>query len=114
MPQPRKQSPAASAAGGRVIDLASARAARAEAAAEPVTLKWDDETSFTLPAEMPADFLLLAQEGNLRGAVAALMGEQADAFFALRPSMDDITALAELAGDAYGMKPGEAPASADS
>jgi hypothetical protein len=120
MPPRTKTTPAASAAGknghgaARVIDLGAAKAARAEAQNEPVVLKWDDKTSFTLPVEMPADFALLASEGDLRGAVTALIGDQAQKFFELRPSMEDLTALAELAGSVYGLTAGEAPASDDS
>lgn len=102
------------AAPQRIIDLAAARAARAEAHREPVVLRWDEGVEFTLPVEMPADFALLAQEGSMRGALAALLGDQADEFFALRPTMDDVNALAEEAGRVYGMTPGESPASAKS
>lgn len=95
----------------RVIDLAAARAARLEARGEPVTLKWSDDVSFLLPVELPADFALLANEQDFRGAVAALLGEHAREFFELRPSMDDLTELATAAGRVYGMEPGESPAS---
>lgn len=102
----------------RVIDLAAARAAReaarAEAKRQPVTLKWSEDIAFTLPVELPADFALYAQEGRLRESVAALIGEQAAEFFALRPSMDDLNELAEAAGRVYGLQPGESSASADS
>lgn len=114
MPATKKPGTLNGAGPERVIDLGAARVARAEAKNKPVVLKWDDKVSFTLPVEMPADFALLASEGNLRGAVAALIGDQTDAFFALRPSMDDLTSLAELAGSVYGLTPGEAQASADS
>lgn len=98
----------------RIIDLCAARAARAEAMREPVIMKWDEGVSFTLPVELPADFALLAQEGNMRGALIVLLGEQADEFFALRPSMDDINELSEAAGQVYGIAPGESNASARS
>ncbi len=91
----------------RVIDLASARAARAEAQRQPVTLKWSEDISFTLPVELPADFALYAQEGLMRESVKALVGDQAGEFFALHPSMDDINELVEAAGRVYGVKPGE-------
>ena len=95
----------------REINLDEARAARAEANETPVTLRIAGRT-FTLPAEMPADFALMAQQGQMREAVVALFeGEDAEAFFALRPSVNDITALAEIAGKVYGITPGEAPAS---
>jgi hypothetical protein len=95
----------------RVIDLAAARVARLEAQHQPVVLKWDEKTSFALPVELPADFALLAMERDMRGAVSALLGEQAEEFFALRPSMDDLTELANAAGKVYGMEPGESQAS---
>jgi hypothetical protein len=99
----------------RIIDLGKARAARAEAHNDPVVLRWDDETEFTLPPELPADFALLAFEGDLRGSIVALLGdEDAARFFALRPSMNDVTELAESAARVYGIEPGESPASAKS
>lgn len=111
MPVPRK--PAAKPAAGRTINLDEARAARSEANREPVTLMFSGVT-FTLPVEMPADFALEAQQENLRAAVVALIGEQAEQFFQLRPSIDDITELANAAGRVYGVGPGEAGASAGS
>lgn len=91
----------------RIIDLAAARAARAEAHREPVILKWDEGIEFTLPPEMPVEFALCASEGNMRAALAALLGDQAEEFFALRPSMNDVSDLAEIAGEVYGITPGE-------
>jgi hypothetical protein len=107
--------PAAAKNGGppaqRVIDLAAARVARLEAQGELVTLKWSDDITFTLPVEMPADFAILGQERDVHGAVAALIGDRTDEFFALRPSMDDLMELLQAAGKVYGMEPGESPAS---
>lgn len=105
--------PAESKMPQRIIDLAAARAARAEAQREPVILKWDEGIEFTLPPEMPVEFALCAQEDNMRGALTALLGDdQAGEFFALRPSMDDINDLSQLAGEVYGVTPGESVASA--
>lgn len=105
--------PAESKMPQRIIDLCAARAARLEAMGEPVVLKWDEGIEFILPVEMPADFALCAQEDNMRGALVALLGDdQAEEFFALRPSMADIQVLSELAGEVYGMTPGESGASA--
>lgn len=95
----------------RVIDLAAARVARLEGKGIPVTLKWDEGITFTLPVELPADFAMSAQEGNMREAIAALIGERAEEFFALRPSMDDLKALADLAAERYGLTLGESAAS---
>lgn len=100
-------------AAGRVIDLDAARSARAEAQAEPVVLRFGGN-EYQLPPELPADFAFLAAEEKVREAVAALLGDDADAFFAARPSLADLTALAEAAGDVYGVEPGEARASAGS
>lgn len=96
----------------RIIDLCAARAARLEALGAPVILKWDEGVEFTLPVEMPAEFALRAQEGNMRGALEALLGDQTAEFFALQPSMDDINDLSEMAAEVYGMSPGESMASA--
>lgn len=99
---------------GRVIDLDRARAARAESQGEPVVLKFGGK-DFALPVEMPLDFPLLAKEGQIREAVAALFSpEDAEAFFALRPSMEDITELAEASAKVYGVESGEAQASPSS
>lgn len=95
----------------RIIDLASARAARLEAQGEPVTLKWSETISFELPVEMPADFAIYANEWDIRGSIVALLGDRAEEFFALRPSMNDLTALVNAAGEVYGVEPGESPAS---
>lgn len=115
---PKAKKPASEPGPGRVIDLAAARAARVaargEAHGEPVTLRWSDDVEFVMPVEMPADFALLANDGDFRGAVGALLGDVAEEFFALRPSMDDLNELARAAGEVYGVTPGESPASAGS
>jgi len=105
MPAPKK-TPAAKPT-GRVIDLDARRKARAEVQGEPVTLLMGGK-KFALPAVMPADFALYAQEEKLRLAIQALLGVHADAFFALPPSMADIEDLVDLACEAYGLTPGEA------
>lgn len=115
----RKKPSANGTAPGRVIDLGAARAAReaarSEAQRKPVTLAWSDDISFELPVELPADFAMCAREGDLRGAVAALLGaDKVEEFFALRPSMEDLNELVEAAAPVYGITPGESPASASS
>jgi hypothetical protein len=108
-----KRSTAPKAAAGkrtRSIDLDAARAARAEAAGEPVALTFGGKT-IALPPELPADFALLLADGDFRGAVKALLNEDAQWFFDLRPSMDDLKALAEGAGEVYGLTEGESEAS---
>jgi hypothetical protein len=103
----------AATAPARTINLDAAASARAELQGEPVTLIFR-EVTFTLPVEMPADFALHAQAERLRESVAALIGEKAEEFFTLRPSIEDITELVNAAARIYGVSPGEAAASAGS
>ena len=110
-PVPAKK--AATGKSGRSIDLDAARAARAEAGAEPVSLTFGDR-SIELPVEMPADFALQLSVGDFRGAVDALLGEEAEWFFDLRPSLDDLKALADGASEVYGLTEGESGASPSS
>jgi len=114
---PRSKPAAAKAAAGaatkRVVDLNAARAARMETEQEPVTILIAD-AEFTLPVELPADYALLAMGGDLRGAVQALLGDDADRFFETRPSLPDLEALIEGVNGAYGVAEGDSPASASS
>lgn len=71
-------------------------------------------SEFALPVEMPVDFALYAAEGDLRKAITALLGDQSDAFFALRPSLADIEVLAEQASKVYGVDQGKSSASPSS
>jgi hypothetical protein len=96
----------ASTNGHRVIDLDQARAARAEVAKEPVKIKFSD-AEFELPAELPADFALLASEDREYDALRALFRDDTERFFALRPSLDDVTELIEQIGSVYGLSTGE-------
>jgi hypothetical protein len=105
---PRK--PADAGKAGRSIDLDAARAARAEAAAEPVSLTFGGKT-IELPVEMPADFALQLADGDFRGAVTALLDKETEWFFDLRPSLDDLKALADGASEVYGLTEGESEAS---
>jgi hypothetical protein len=95
----------------RIIDLGAARVARLEALGSPVALRWDENTTFTLPVELPAEFAMRATEQDMEAAIRALLGEQTEAFFALQPSMDDLIELVNAAGKVYGLEPGESPAS---
>lgn len=97
----------------RVIDLDRARKARAEKNGEPVTLRLGGK-DFALPAEMPIEFALQAAEGEMRNAIAALLGDQVDAFFAMQPSLGDFAELAEQAGAVYGIELGDTSASPSS
>lgn len=106
--------PGANGAGlSRVIDLDKSRAARLEGKGEPVVVKFNGQ-DFTLPAEMPVEFALDADAGDLRGAIVALVGDQAADFFALKPSVEDVGELVDSVERIYGVEPGEAPASPDS
>lgn len=108
------------------IDLDAARAARREAATEPiiVTLEGDD---FVMPAEMP--FEVVEKLGPLRDAgdnAPEAAGALLDLFKALigddnftrfmghKPSLDDLKALLEGVLAEYGVTLGEAPASTTS
>lgn len=102
--------PETSTAGPRDIDLDSARAARAESQAEPVTLT-SGGVQFTLPVEMPMPFVWALEDGDVRGAVTALLGDQMPAFITTQPSDDDIAELLKQAGRCYGVDPGEGEAS---
>lgn len=93
----------------RQINLDKARAARREAAREPVVLTFGGK-DHELPVELPVDYALCAQEGNLRGAINALLGDSAATFVA-DATMDDLTSLIEMVNQEYGVAQGEVPAS---
>jgi predicted PolB exonuclease-like 3'-5' exonuclease len=94
------------AAKKRIIDLDKARAARAEVDREPVTIKFKGET-FDLPVEVPADFSLLFAAGDPRGAYEALLDENAERFFELKPSAPDLNELYDQLQKVYGADEGE-------
>lgn len=106
------------------IDLDGAKRARAETRGEGHTFSFGGMT-FELPAELGYDVAEALVEGNWRNIMAGLVGEQADSFFALNPTVDDLRTL--LYGDEqygvpgvmslYGTKndqPGESSASSSS
>lgn len=106
--------PGATSAPGRVINLDEMRVARLEALGEPVGLVFGGRT-FMLPVECPADYAHFSALGEWREAVYVLLGDdQADAFFALRPSVDDARELARAVRAAYGVDEGNSSASDDS
>jgi hypothetical protein len=113
MPTAKTGQGKASTNGHRVIDLDQAKAARAEVAKEPVAIKFGGE-EFELPAELPADFALLASEDREYEALRALFRADTERFFGLRPSLDDVTELIAQIGTVYGLSVGESPASANS
>lgn len=98
----------------RVIDLDAARRARDEVNGSdgPSVLFGGQE--FRLPNEMPFDFAALLNDGKIADAIRFLLADQAEAFFALKPSVPDMMALAESLSDVYGMSPGEPQASSAS
>jgi len=79
------------------IDLDAARAAR-QAARD---LKKEDRTlvfggvSFELPAELPLSAAEAMQVGEFRIAMAELLDDQAEAFFAQHPTLVDLEALVQ-------------------
>lgn len=91
--------------GGRVIDLDSARAARAEAAGEPVVVKFGGR-SFELPAELPAEAGLALDRGDAEGGIRSLFGAEAAEFIGWA-SIKDIDALAEGIQRIYAVDAGE-------
>lgn len=96
------------------LDLDAARAARAESRGEDRTFTFGGE-EFTLPPEMPFEAAEALLGQDLRKTMTALVNGQADAFFALSPSVDDLAALVEwIAAEYTGRTPGESPASRSS
>jgi hypothetical protein len=106
MPAQQKTTSKAASNGHRVIDLDVARAARAETAGQPVVLKINGQ-QIALPSEVPADFALFSADGRLREAVEALFGDQAEAFFGAKPSIDDLNELIDQITSVYGIDQGE-------
>lgn len=74
------------------LDLDKARAARDAARGEPNTLTFGGKT-FDLPPELPLEAAEVIERGNVRAGMTALLNGQAEAFFALEPTMDDIHVL---------------------
>lgn len=97
----------------RIIDLDAARAARAEISGEAPIVSFGGQ-QFRLPNEMPFDFAALLQEGKIADAIRYLLDDQADAFFAIKPSVPDMMFFAEALTDVYGMSPGGSVASSAS
>jgi hypothetical protein len=95
------------------IDLDAARAARAEAAGEPPTVKLSGRT-FTLPHELGVRFATIIADGDVEEAVRYLFNGQADAFWELDPHPEDIKAFFAGLRTVYGIDPGESSASSTS
>jgi len=94
-----------------VIDLDAAAAARRETAGAGPVVRWKGE-DLAFPAELPAEAALRLQAGELAAGVRELLGEQAERFFAGKPSVNDLEALVEGLADAYGVTPKASPGSA--
>lgn len=73
------------------LNLDQKRAAR-NATPHEVTLGGE---VFHWPAELPITFAELLSDGKLTAAVGVALGDEAEAFLALGPTMDDIGAIAE-------------------
>lgn len=107
---PPKRMPKAKA--GRRVNLderlASARAARAESQGDAPVLTVGGK-EFTLPVEMPYDFLRLCQYAEFHAAAAAIGGQDlADAIEDLKLSVDDLeTFFDTVAEDLYGVTEGK-------
>lgn len=86
------------------IDLDAKRRARevARGPAAPLTFTLGGRT-YTLPAEVPADFLDHLTANRLRQAFETLLGDQFATFWADKPSIDDLRALADAMAAAYGL-----------
>jgi hypothetical protein len=91
-----------------VYSLTAARQAREEAIGGPRPVEFFGET-FEFPPELPIDYGLLLDQGNLRGAVALMVGDDhVDRFMDLRPSANDLIEVARM----YGVEMGESAPSA--
>lgn len=103
---------AAESASSRVIDLDGARAARTES--QPVTLKFGGK-DFDLPGELPFMFAEYSRQERIDEALVALLGEdQAKQFFALNPSIEDLTSFTEAIVEVYGLSEGKSEGSQNS
>jgi hypothetical protein len=103
---------AAESAPSRVIDLDGARAARTES--QPVTLKFGGK-DFDLPGELPFLFAEYSRQERIDEALAALLGEdQSKQFFALNPSIEDLTSFTEAIVEVYGLSEGKSEGSQNS
>jgi len=103
------------------IDLDAARAARREARGEAPTVTFGGET-FALPVELPFEIAEVGQRLNaattstdvaeaMHDAMRMLLADDYDRFMALRPSLQDLTALVEGIPGEYGISTGESRAS---
>jgi hypothetical protein len=88
----------------RVINLDQSKSARAES--EPVKVIFKG-AEYTLPSELPFEFADAARREEAKQALDILLGDQADDFFAARPSVDDIATFTEAIVEVYGLDTGK-------
>lgn len=92
-----------------VLDLDAARAADADANRKPLVVRLGGQV-FHVPRPLPLAVSFAAAEGDWRGMVTGLFGEQADAALAVGLTRDDVADVFErLMGG-----PGKSPTSAGS
>lgn len=102
------------AAARAIIDLDKARAARLEVAGDGPIIVWGGQ-EFQLPPELPVDVMHYTLQGDVHAAVLALFdddeGEATRFLDAQRITFNDFQELVKGIEPAYGISPGEAPAS---
>lgn len=95
----------------QIADLDAARAARLEAEGDPKTFVFGGR-EFTLPVECPVEVGDLWVKKEVLDGFRVLLGDQAEAFVALRPTNQDLDVLLPAIVKAYGFKDaGESSAS---
>lgn len=96
------------------IDLDAAARARQETRGDPPTFEFHGRT-FTLPAELDLETGELIDSGKFRDGYSQLLDGQAEDFFALRPTFDDLVELGKQIALVYaGLLQGESQASGSS
>lgn len=95
------------------LDLNAARAARAEATAEPRSFEFGEPAQrFNLPQELPFEVAEAMTAGDVRSVMDLLLNGQAEGFWALKPTVPDLVRLTEWISEEYtGEELGEPSAS---
>ena len=94
-----------------MIDLDKARAARSER--QPKELRFAGKT-FELPAVFPLDAAFAFAHDDSEAYLRALLGDQFDAFMALRPDREDLLFMVTQMAKEYAVDEGESLASSRS
>lgn len=91
----------------------AAKAARREALEEPRQIEFGDPPQqFNLPEELPFEVAEAMAAADIRGTIAHLLNGQADAFWALQPTVPDLESLIQWISEEYaGVGLGESSAS---